>query len=186
MLRITKDSRWKDFEKRLKAFPAKLREFGVSSATKTVILECEQILRTGLERGTLVTPRLRPATLIIRKLLNQMGGSENPLVGRGGMLEGIKVEKVGSRWALVPRGTHRSGMSQKRMWSIHEKGALIPRTQKMISFFHFHGYNLGHGVTKIPARKPFMRTKQTWLRKEAKPAKKRIAKQMKRLIQKAA
>lgn len=132
-----KKSTTRSIAQRLSALPKPLNDLGVRSA-KYHATACKAVIEDGLRKANLVD-KLLDITLSIKR---KLGAKRviTPLMFSGdsdklSMINGLKVIKAEKRYKLVPYGKHRSGQSQKLIWAIHEKGAIIPVTDKMRKFW---------------------------------------------------
>lgn len=132
-----KKSTIRSIAQRLSALPKQINELGVRSA-KYHATACKQVIEDGLRKANLVDKLLDITTIIKRK----MGAKRvlTPLMFTGdsdklSMINGLKVVKAEKRYKLIPYGKHRSGQNQSLIWTIHEKGAIVPVTDKMRGFW---------------------------------------------------
>lgn len=145
----------------------------------------------GLRSNTFGHKPLRPLTKKIRKASGNSSLPKEPLVGHGGMIKNLEIIKDGKGWVLQPNNkfavSKQNGKktSWKRIWSIHENGAKISVTQKMVNAFRFWwNINLRVGsILEIRARKTFRKAYQAYIRSAMKDkVNKDIEKELSKLL----
>lgn len=164
-------------ETKLKSIP-KLMHASIESGTKYHCENVKDTLVTGLRRNNLVKPKLSKLTMAIRKARGQEKPT-SPLVGSGTMVNNLEVVKKGKVWILQPNAKFTfskppkgkrgktTKISIKRLWRIHEYGAIIPVTPKMRSAFkYWFGIKLKKRQLTIPAREPFKLAVKRYMRSQ--------------------
>ncbi len=125
------------FAQRLSAMPKLLDKVGIASA-KYHAVACREVIMEGISKANLVDKLLDVTHIIKKKMMSTR--VRTPLMFKGdnekkSMINGLKVIKVQKRYRLIPYGNHYSGKKQSLIWTIHEKGAVVPVTEKMRNFW---------------------------------------------------
>ena len=126
----------------------------------------------GLRANSFGHKPLRPLTKKIRKASGNDSLPKEPLVGHGGMIKNLEIVRTDKGWVLQPNNkfavSKQNGKktSWKKLWSIHENGAKISVTQKMVNAFRiWWNINLRIGsVLEIKARKTFDKAYRAYIR----------------------
>ncbi len=169
-----KSKDWKALQKNIRRMPRLVRDNQVQSLARKHAEGHKKTLVNGLRDGSLV----KKQSELTRKIRQKTGRSGEALFGQRSMIRGLKVRKTARGYLHGPVGKHKSGMSQKKVWSIHELGARIKITPKMrLAFVRFLGaLGLLDGdsrpksrkrIIRIPARQPMKRALNEYLRSEA-------------------
>lgn len=182
---VVTDQNYQANMRRLKAFPKALKN-KAEAGTKYHAEGVRNTMVEGLRKGNLVQPALSSATLAIRRAIGQQT-SEQPLVGHGDGIRSLRVVKTGRGWSLVARGRTKRGTLWMKVWAIQENGAVIPATERLRGYFAVNfGKHLKAGtVLRIPARHPFRKAVNRYLKRQAKvQTNRRIEKELRSLVTK--
>lgn len=194
MAKIKPNKSWKALKKKVRDFPKQTGKSGgvIHTGIRKHARGVRQAIIDVIESGS-AKPKLAKSTLLVRSVL---GGSTKPLEGEGGMIKGLKITRRKNGWSGRPVGKHQgSGMSQQAIWAMHEHGAVTKITdEQRIAFVRLSGaLGLLDGsktkpggrrktVRRIPARKPFQRGVNKYVRDEIPKAKKEIQKELRKFI----
>lgn len=177
------DANYKAHRRRLRDFPKALKN-KAQAGTRCHVEAVRDVMVEGLRKGNLVQPKLSSMTLSIRRAIGQTS-SEQPLVGKGDGIRSLTVAKGRKGWELVARGKSKEGTSWAKIWAIQENGAVIPATEKLRGYFalNFGKHLKGGTVLRIPARHPFRKAVNRYLKQQGKRAtNKKIEKDLRGLV----
>lgn len=168
-----KSKGWKALQKNIRALPRIVRDSQVKSQARKHAEGHKKTLVNGLKDGSLV----KKQSAMTKKIRRATGRSGEALYGQRSMIRGLKIRQTRDGYLMGPIGKHKSGMSQKAMWGLHENGARIKITPKMrLAFVRLLGALglLGDSrprskkrIIRIPARQPMLRSLNNYLRGEA-------------------
>lgn len=149
--------------------------------TKKHMENLQQVLVTGMRKNNLGYAPLSAMTKHIRHAQNKDSKPISPLVGNKGMIENLEVVKDGrNSFALQPNNKYSvtkspswksSRITWRRLWLIHEWGAVIPVTEKMRNAFVMWfkiGLRKATMQLVIPARRSMQRAYNRYIRSEIK------------------
>lgn len=182
---------------RLKIIPQKIKD-GISAGTKYHAEGFMDTLIKGLKAGNLVKPKLSSATLHIRKFYPEKNRKLAPLVGSGTLINNLEVIKEKKdQWVCRPNNKYaiseppkgkegkRSKITIRRLWRIHETGAIINVTPKMKSAFRYwFGITLKKKQIIIPARHAWKKARNRYLKSQAKmQADEKLMREIKKMVE---
>ncbi len=163
-------------QKKLTRLPRIFDNRRVKSTLKVQAEGVKKSIIDNIRRGGAL-PKMSELT---RKIKTATGGIANEaLYGGRSMVRGLKVIKQAKGWKVEPVGRHKSGLPQKKIWMIHERGISITITRKMrLAFLRLlgalgllgkkQGVRSRKSVVRIPARQPMRRGYNDYIRSSAK------------------